>query len=214
MVYLLVRQQERHTEYSAEDVYVQPGNCEEAMKKRGSIWRSITLPLLVLVASRGIVAGALPRQSDQDFTNSISLFQTLAIADFDGDNRLDKATLGGAGCNKSIEIRLSQTRARSVLHFDTRTSDHGSLFVQDVDHDGDNDLIWTDLIHPDDVVVWLDDGTGRFERVRSAQYSSDFVLTGAPGVDSQEIPQQDFAFSPWNDPSPASLPDQTICQPV
>ena len=57
----------------------------------------------------------------------------------DGDDRIDKATLGVAGRNKDIEIRLSQTKGRTVLRFDTLTSERGSLFAKDIDNDGDKD---------------------------------------------------------------------------
>jgi hypothetical protein len=113
-------------------------------------------------------------------------------------------------CNKDIEIRLSQTKARTVLHFDTLTNERGSLFAKDIDNDGDNDLIWSDLLHPDDVVIWLDDGSGRFDRICPDRYAEAFVISDAPALGGSEIPHQDVAFSPRHDPSLALSPEHEI----
>src|SRR5262249_35071518 len=91
--------------------------------------------------------------------------KSLALSDFDGDNLADRARLGGEGARKSIEIYLSRTGKLSVLQFETLSAAHGSLLAQDVNNDGDVDLIWTDLLHPDDVVIWINNGLGRFERI-------------------------------------------------
>ena len=178
------------------------------MQKRAFPLQVVTLALLTLMVTRVYCASALPRQ-DYPAAPDVSAFlyfgQSLALADFDGDDHIDKATLGGIGRNKSLEIRLSHTKTRTVLHFDTLTSARGSVFARDVDNDGDNDLIWTDLVHPDDVIIWLDDGTGRFERVCSDKYAKEFVLMDAPAFDDPENPHQDFASSPQRETS-LSLP--------
>jgi hypothetical protein len=173
------------------------------MRKASLFSRYATLALLTILVARVYCASALPRQGYQaapDRTTFLSFGQSVALADFDGDDRIDEATLGGTGRNKNIEIRLSYAKAPTFLHFDTRTSDLGSLFAADIDHDGDNDLIWSDLLHPDDVVIWLDDGTGRFGRVSPDRYADDFVISSAPALGDSEIPHQDFAFSPRHDP--------------
>jgi hypothetical protein len=175
------------------------------MRKSSLFSKYATLALLTFLVARVYCASALPRreyQVEPDRTTFLFFGQDLALADFDGDNRVDEAKLGGTGRNKNIEIRLAHSKATTLLRFDTLTSGPGSLFARDIDNDGDNDLIWSDLLHPDDVVIWLDDGSGRFERVCPDAYiADDFVISDAPGLDGSEIPHQDFAFSPRHDPS-------------
>lgn len=178
------------------------------MHRRALLLRHVTLTLIALLAAQVTCASAWPRPSiaaaAATASPALRFGQTLALADFDGDDRIDKAALSGYGRSKSLEVRLSRLNTRALLRFDTRTSERGSIFASDVDHDGDNDLIWTDLLHPDDVVVWLDDGSGRFERVCPDAYAEDFVLTEAPALGHSEIPHQDVALGSQRDPS--SLP--------
>jgi hypothetical protein len=186
-----------------------------AMRKASFFTRYATFALLTFLVARVCFASALPRheyQVEPDRATFLRFGQALALADFDGDNRVDEAKLGGTGRNKSIEIRLTHAKAPTFLSFDTLTSERGSLFARDIDNDGDNDLIWSDLLHPDDVVIWLDDGSGRFERVCPDAYAAgEFVISDAPGLDGSEIPHQDFAFSPRHDPSQDLSTAHGIC---
>jgi len=157
-------------------------------------------------------ANAFPRHVDRNTSNIHSFLrfgQRLALADFDGDDRIDRATLDSTGRRKRIDIRFSQAKPSTVLYFDTGTEDGGSLFANDIDNDGDNDLIWSDLVHPDNVVVWLDDGTGRFERSKPDQLANEFVLNGGPALLLAEIPHQDLVFVQRHDPlsSPSDEPE-------
>jgi hypothetical protein len=126
--------------------------------------------------------------------------QTLALADFDHDGKLDRARIASAGLRSSIEIRLGLTGPSSWLHFETPNDTSGSLFLQDLDNDGDADLIWTDLLHADAVVIWLGDGTGRFERVGADQFGPDITPGGVslrqPDEDSGEQASDDETNSP------------------
>lgn len=121
--------------------------------------------------------------------------QSLALADFDNDGKLDRARIASAGLRNSIEIRLGLTGPASWLHFETLNNATGSLFSQDLDNDGDADLIWTDLLHADAVVVWLGDGAGRFERVGADQFAPGFTLGGfnlsLPDEDNREQASDD-----------------------
>jgi len=121
--------------------------------------------------------------------------QTLALADFDHDGQLDRAHVAGLGLRRSVEIRLGLTGPSSWLHFEALNNAPGSLLSQDLDDDGDADLIWTDLLHAEAVIVWLGDGTGRFERVGAAQFAADFTLGGfsltQPDEDSREQASDD-----------------------
>ena len=102
--------------------------------------------------------------------------QLTAISDFDSDGLLDEARIEGSSYYKSVGILLSGTGKRSFLHFRQEHPVDGSLFVGDLDNDGATDLIWADPFNRGDVAVWLGDGHGKFERVDSCQYFSEFVF--------------------------------------
>lgn len=170
--------------------------------------RYATFALLIVIVAGVCSANELPRQnteSTSDRTSFLHFGQSLALADFDGDNRIDTATLSAGGRSKDIEIHLSRGKARVLLRFNTLTSEPGSLFTSDVDNDGDNDLIWTDLLRADDVVIWLDDGTGRFDRVTTGEHANTFVLSNGPTCGGFEIPREDSASSSQFNTSSAML---------
>lgn len=179
------------------------------MKKHAFLSRYVKLPLIILLVADLYFAGALPHQKHREGLDKgtfLRFGQSLALADFDGDRLVDNATLSGIGRNKSVDIRLSHSATRTLVHFDTLTSEQGSLFSNDVDTDGDNDLIWTDLINCDDVVIWLDDGAGRFERICSDRYAQEFVLADVPTYGASEKPHQDSAFNSQRNPSTSLSP--------
>ena len=173
--------------------------------------RYASFALLIVMVAGVCCANPLPRQntpSISDRTSFLHFGQSLALADFDGDNRTDTATLVGGGRIKDIEIRLSRAKASVVLRFNTLSSERGSLFTSDIDNDGDNDLIWSDLLRADDVVIWLDDGTGRFDRVSPGEHANMFVLSKGPTCGGFEIPREDSASSSQYNASSAILAAQ------
>jgi hypothetical protein len=119
-----------------------------------------------------------------------SLFgQPIALSDFDEDGLLDEARIDGSSFHKSVGILLSGSGKRSFLHFNAVRRNVGSLFAQDIDRDGSTDLIWADPLHASDVVVWLGDGCGKFERIDSSRFQgSDLGNTeiAAPDDSNQE----------------------------
>jgi len=177
--------------------------------------RYAAFALLIVMVAGVCCVNALPRQNTpltSDRTSFLHFGQSLALADFDGDNNIDTATLIGGGRSKDIEIRFSRAKARVVLRFSTPTSELGSLFATDIDNDGDNDLIWSDLLRADNVVVWLDDGTGRFDRVQPDKYADKFVLSGGPVYSGFEIPREDSASGPrYNQTCAALTPQKLDC---
>ena len=102
--------------------------------------------------------------------------QLLALSDFDADGLIDEARLHGSSSQRSIRVYLSRSGKRLSFSFDGRGVDHGSLFAQDVDSDGKTDLIWTGRLRSEDVIVWLGDGAGQFERASSCEYGGGFTL--------------------------------------
>jgi len=90
-----------------------------------------------------------------------------APADFDGDRVVDPLVVDRTGWQQSVEIYLSRTHEVSFLPADSSRSVTGLLAVRDLDRDGDTDLVWKEalpLTSPA-VVVWLNDGNGRFARL-------------------------------------------------
>jgi len=175
------------------------------MQKRGFLLKYVGL-VLTFIVMRAHCVPALPGSQFHEVPANATFLhfgQSQAVADFDGDHRLDLATLTWVGRDKSLEIYLSHTKARTLVHFSTQSIDCGSLFTKDIDNDGDNDLVWTDLLHPDDVVVWVDDGTGRFDRVSTEEHAPEFVLTDGPVCGDSKDTHQDFAYGARRDPSTA-----------
>lgn len=174
------------------------------VRSRAFLPRFVALVLTTCFVVGACCAIVFPRHIDCNSSNIHSFLrfgQHLALADFDGDDRIDRATLDSTGRRKRIDIRFGQAKPSTILYFDTGTEDGGSLFANDVDNDGDNDLIWSDLVHPDNVVVWLDDGTGRFERSKPDQRANEFVLSGGPALLLAESPHQDLVFGQRQDSS-------------
>jgi hypothetical protein len=151
-----------------------------------------------------LVIAALPFGSvrpaagaDCDFAPRLTFGQTLVVSDFDNDGKPDWARVAVDGTRKTIAIQPGVNGPISWLHFEAPGASQGSLFTQDIDHDGDADLIWTDLFHSDSVVVWLGDGTGRFERAGAGQFTQGFTLDGS------------FLTAPANPPHEQASDDET-----
>jgi hypothetical protein len=66
-----------------------------------------------------------------------------------------------------VGIHLSRTREVFSLPMDSSRSVTGSLTVRDLDRDGDTDLLWKGAfpLASSAVIIWLNDGTGRFARL-------------------------------------------------
>lgn len=158
-----------------------------------SVRRFTSLGALLVLALLILCVGAIPQQRYFEASDNVAALrfgQSIALSDFDADGLVDEARLEGSSWRKSVGILLSGTNKRSFLHFSGVRSDYGSLFAQDVDNDGATDLVWTDLLHADDVIVWLGDGTGQFQRASRKTFSDRFVLThssaAAPGSSDHE----------------------------
>jgi hypothetical protein len=116
---------------------------------RHKLW-FVTLLLLFLASPalaathRGFSSDALP-----------------VFSDFDGDNKLDQAELFAHGAEKSIHVSFGKFRWQS-FSFDTGSPDRGHLITDDIDQDGDTDLVWFSQTSPRRFVMWLGDGRGNF----------------------------------------------------
>ena len=162
--------------------------------------------LLALAIYPGSV---LPQQTNPDASESpsrIRFAQSIALSDFDADGLIDEARLNAFGAHKRVWVSLRGTRKLSVIDFESRFVGRGSLLSQDVDNDGSPDLIWTDFFRADNVIVWLGDGSGEFERLTSFRYRGAFTLgnanIAAPSDSNQEL-AINFEFNSTSDHTPS-----------
>ena len=100
----------------------------------------------------------------------------LVIADLDGDHRLDVAVGSRSGNSLAgflyrIDVSLtSSTQASSFTIFDLSATGF-NIATQDLDGDHDLDLVVTSLPFRRPIGVWINDGTGRFERGEAGRYA-------------------------------------------
>jgi hypothetical protein len=107
---------------------------------------------LLAVSSHALLRAKVPAPH-LDLTPP-TLTQSVA-ADFDGDRRPDAGTVVAAG----VQLRLSGFRQDRLLAVPEQIF---GLIAVDIDRDGDVDLV-ANLAHGG-VIVWLNDGHGRFDR--------------------------------------------------
>src|SRR5215813_8816572 len=72
-------------------------------------------------------------------------------------------TLHSGGFQHHIELHLSRTDEWAILPVRAAVGGDGVLSAQDIDGDGDTDLLWQRSLPPHVVMVWLNDGAGQFE---------------------------------------------------
>jgi hypothetical protein len=139
--------------------------------------------LLALVVSTGTTFSYESAAASFPEAASPTTGPLYALSDLDGDGLPDVATVSTGGLQEVIELQLSRVNAPLVLPFSpTPVSTVGVLSMQDVDHDGDTDLLWKDPPPSHRVVVWLNDGTGRFECLCPPDLRAQSVSFGRPGV--------------------------------
>lgn len=93
--------------------------------------------------------------------------------DLDGDFRSDRVSLQSNGFYKTISIKFGNSRF-SELGFTASSADRGTLVADDIDHDGDLDLIWVGSSGQETAVVWINDGNGDFTEAKdNAPYLSE-----------------------------------------
>jgi hypothetical protein len=165
---------------------------------------SVMLLAFVLMA-RVCCLAASPRDSNAEFLQAdplLSFNKVLALGDFDADDKTDQARVTGTGEWKSIEVSLSRTQFQTILSFRAEYFSNGSLFADDIDNDGDLDLVWTDLLHTESVHVWENDGAGHFKSIPSERHARQFILSDLPDAATSDRTCSENALI-----APRSTPD-------
>lgn len=125
----------------------------------GTKFKSILIALLLVWCLHALRAfGASP--SGAAVTPGPLFDHLPVLSDFDGDNKLDEATVLSDGAAKSIHIAFGKSSSSS-LFFDSSIAERGSLISGDIDEDGDIDLVWISQ-SAGRFVAWLGDGRGNF----------------------------------------------------
>lgn len=145
------------------------------MRMRWLTIKSVLLLLCIAGCADASVQG--PAESSSPKTSPLLSFeQSIAFSDFDADGLIDQANIANWGLHRSVKVVLSRNSKPRTLHFENGHAGRGSLFAQDVDSDGAADLVWTDLLHAESVVVWLGSNDGEFARVPAALYADGYTL--------------------------------------
>jgi hypothetical protein len=144
-------------------------------------WRAARIPLrwvwlLVLFLSTGNnIAKAAAIQNGAAASAGPGL--TVAIADFDGDHRLDLASIqtgrdGCGGCAYWIQFQLSSAGRQSVQ----LVAPPGGLRIEARDVNGDHavDLVFTTAWFRQPVAILLNDGHGSFSRAEPTAFPGAF----------------------------------------
>ena len=103
--------------------------------------------------------------------------QTIAAADFDGDNKPDGAVLVDYGwlrpqnSFRTIELHFT-SRGNTYLTFESNETALAILAL-DVNRDGATDIVVEQPFTHKRLQVWLNDGHGGFRKVRSEDFPSD-----------------------------------------
>jgi hypothetical protein len=125
--------------------------------------------LLLIIASSCGIAWAQTLEGHFSSSERSLPDASSAAPDFDGDRVVDVLTLDRTGGDLRLEIHFGRTHRVSFLPVDSSLAVTGSLTVRDLDNDGDSDLFWQGrrALAPSGVIVWLNDGAGRFARLLS-----------------------------------------------
>ena len=128
-----------------------------------------------------------------------------ARSDLDGDGLVDLVRFDPGTLTHYLELHLSRTNERMVLPFSATVGGHGALSAQDLDGDGDIDLLWQGSLPPYAVRIWLNEGAGRFECLCPAQSGERSFALGGPGVNAAHAHHPVSALSPERYSSPGEV---------
>jgi hypothetical protein len=160
--------------------------------QRHGSWFACSFALLIAAVATAPSFRAAPARAS--FVPAIP--PQRALGDFDGDGRLDTALIQDRFGDPHISIRLSGSVAEFRLEAPVT-----SIVDEDVDHDGDLDLVAA--TSTGDVLIWLNNGHGHFAREprRSEQgISGDEIAQGAwPASMAISLQTQSLTAAPRRD---------------
>ncbi len=120
--------------------------------------RNPGLVLLALAAIGGVGLGVAGITARAAFVPYVAApLPQNASGDFDGDGRIDVASIHSRAGEPGISVQLSGSDA--AIRLDASVA---VLIDGDIDNDGDLDLVAA--TSTGDIVIWLNDGHGRFTR--------------------------------------------------
>jgi hypothetical protein len=128
-----------------------------------------------------------------------------AQGDFDGDGRVDTALIQDGAGDRHISVQLSGSS--SAVHLEASVT---GVIEGDIDHDGDLDIVAA--TPSGDLLIWLNDGHGRFTRQaasRTPGLFSDPVLVQADWPESMALNVRALLL-----PSPARGETAALVTPV
>jgi FG-GAP repeat protein len=107
---------------------------------------------------------------------------STAVGDLNADGRPDVAVAdrigrGAAGFEYNVQLSISGGGSQSV-DFDS-DQDALNVALRDVDHDRDLDVVVTGAVSRSIVGIWLNDGTGKFERAAPSPLGFDWSASSA-----------------------------------
>jgi len=149
------------------------GDQAVRMRRKGNLRRNLALLLIVaVIAAATEISATQDSREDRLSLNSAPLpirftNPAQAVADFDGDRLPDRAELTSDGFHKNIHLTLTSPWVTN-LSFSAETLQPGSILAEDIDHDGDCDLVWVSDQQPTQSALWFNNGAGEFARVADA----------------------------------------------
>jgi FG-GAP-like repeat len=168
--------------------------------------RSYISGLVVLLLTLGVYSVSVsPSRRDgapSPGRTQSSSSTSWALSDLDGDGLADLVLLDPGGLQHNIELHLSRADERVALPLSTAAGGDGSLSAQDIDGDGDTDLLWQGSLPSHAVMVWLNDGAGRFECLCPPAPRDWGAALSSPGVNASRRRRPDSALSPERTPAP------------
>jgi hypothetical protein len=161
------------------------------MTLRSTTKRIALLTLIAAVFATSIAKSEIAPESSARRGHFAYVNYLSALADFDGDRRIDHAELHLAGTHHCIRVRFGNSR-ETHLDFGTRAHAGGVLLVWDANRDNKPDLIWVYRSRSQPAVIWLNDGAGHFAKADEGKSGGDALLadTGyesASGFENDQV---------------------------